>query len=404
MDTNESSITKVYNYNGRVKSVRVMGKSSFVHIMSYGEAIQLYAKKDVTENFDEFLNLKVGDLISVHEAEEFVTKTGEPSLRVLKFKIQHVPVISMPFPKSTEDAEYFQITDKETRYRQRYIDLQINPEVYKIFRLRSDFIYEIRKYLTETHYFTEVETPILQPVYGGATAKPFITKYNSLNQDMYLRIAPELYLKRLLVGGFEKIFEIGKNFRNEGMDKTHNPEFTMIEIYQAYADYCTMSVLFQELISHLSKKFLGKAVMMHKIHQYNNLVPKEIPLAEKDDYFKQHVQSTLQDLCSVVNYPRELVPLAKEHGVKGLAEKAQFYWKGVELANIYSEQNDYEEQRRMFMNQVNTDYPLDEDFLQALKYGMPPAGGMGIGIDRLFMTMFDIDSIKEVILFPHLRT
>jgi lysyl-tRNA synthetase class 2 len=398
---------KVWNIRGRIKSFRIMGKSCFANINCQGEdgylhSIQIYAKQGITENFESFLTLKIGDILEVLEGEWFITHTQEKTIRVLKFRLNISSVISMPFPKSTDDKVFNEITDKETRYRQRYIDLQVNPDTYKIFVDRSNFIQTIRDYFV-SNGFMEVETPILQPVYGGASAEPFVTHHNSLNQDMYLRIAPELYLKRLLVGGFEKVFEIGKNFRNEGLSRFHNPEFTMMEAYWAYADYSDMMVFMRMLFIDLTGRFLGTSLFPDKVLQYSSLVPDTIPLEEKDNYFKEHVQSTLIEPCFVTNYPRELVPLAKAHPVPGLAQKFQFYWKGIEIANAYTEQNDYEEQKKMFSSQVGIKYPLDNDFLEALKYGMPSATGIGIGIDRFFMAMFDIESIKEVILFPQLK-
>ncbi len=392
-------MTTVTNLHGRIASMRLMGKSCFMNIMSQGIKYQLYAKPQELENFDTFISLKVGDLITINEGTWFVTHSGENTIRVQKYTLEQSVIVSMPFPKTTDEQVFHEITDKELRYRQRYIDLQVNPDVFQLFVKRTRMIEKIQSFFQHKN-FLHVETPILQSVYGGASAQPFVTHYNALNQDMFLRIAPELYLKRLLVGGFERIYEIGKNFRNEGLDKTHNPEFTMLEAYEAYSDYTGMMDLVRDLFVELTSY-----TDWIPTYQYTKLVPFHIALADKDTYFKEHVQYTLQEPCFVIDYPRVLVPLAKAHRTTPeLAEKFQFYWKGIELANGYTEQNDYNEQRRMFENQVNTDYPLDEGFLEALKYGMPPAGGVGIGLDRLFMTLHDIESIKEIILFPHMRT
>lgn len=423
---------------GRIMTRRDMGKSEFMHIKDQSGTIQIYAQKNVLgdEVFDTFKHLDLGDLIGV-SGELFKTKTGEQSVRVQSFTI--VAKALRPPPE-----KWHGLQDVEARYRQRYLDLFSNDESRELFRKRSRIVTEIRSFLN-ARGFLEVETPMMQPMAGGAAATPFKTHHDALNCDLYLRIAPELYLKRLLVGGFEKIYEMNRNFRNEGISRRHNPEFTMIEIYEAYGSFESMMALVQDLVCHVAQTVVGTLQVKHASGKEINLTPPWKRVTYRDiirervgadwfsltpqqrmdkarameidvpagtpDYevsnlvFEKEIEPTLINPTFVTHLPYELVPLAKRNAQdRGIVDVFELICNGMELAPAYSEQNDPLDQRARFEEQAgNQKEKLDEDFLAALEHGMPPAGGMGIGIERLIMALTGAESIRDVILFPQLR-
>ena len=415
-------------------SRRDMGKASFADLTDSSGKIQAYFKADFIgadsfKIFKEFAD--ISDFVGV-KGTPFRTRSGELSIKVDSWSFLSKALRPLP-------EKFHGLKDTETRYRQRYLDLISNAEVKDIFVKRSRVISAIRRTL-ESKGFLEVETPILQPIAGGAAAKPFITQHNALGMELYMRIAPELYLKRLVVGGMEKVFEIGRNFRNEGIDRTHNPEFTMLELYQAFVDYNEMMNLSEQLISAAAAELGAKvefpfrrAKLFDLIKQYSGLdlnppfepgallkaarslkidVPDNTP--EKkilDHIFDKTVQPHLNEPCFVTDFPAVFSPLAKTRvDNSAIAERFELFIKGKEIANAYSELNDPQEQRKRFIEQVKDKdkgddeaQPYDEDFILALEHGLPPTGGLGIGIDRLIMVLGDIDSIREVILFPQMR-
>lgn len=421
---------------GRLMSRRVMGKSVFRDLKDERAKIQLYGKKDDLgeEGFEQFKDLKIGDIIGV-EGSLFTSKTGEKTVRVERFELLSSIVRTLP-------EKWHGLRDKEIRYRHRYVDLIVNDEVRETFRKRSQIVREIHRYL-ENRGFMEVETPMMQPIPGGARAKPFVTHHNALNVDLYLRVAPELYLKRLLVGGFEKIYEINRNFRNEGISTRHNPEFTMLELYQAYADYTDMMELTEDLISSLIHALYGTHKIpfgereldfqrpWRRISFYGALQEKtgidfrkvnlrEIasdfhlevtPETEEvdilNDIFGQVVEPDLWNPTFIVDYPLIMTPLAKaKENAPDLVYRFELIIAHMEIANAFSELNDPQEQRRRLEAQrtwLGEHKEIDEDFLMALEYAMPPAGGLGIGIDRLVMLLTNQPSIRDVILFPQLK-
>jgi lysyl-tRNA synthetase class 2 len=364
---------------GRVRSLRPHGKTTFAHLEDRTGKIQVYFRKDVLgeARYELIQLLDLGDWIGV-SGSVFKTKTGEVTLKADEVELLAKTVRPLPYGKE-EESESGEIVvhsgfnDVEGRYRQRYADLAVHPDVRELFVMRSRAVQEIGRFL-EDRGFLNVETPILQPIYGGAMAQPFKTYHRALETDLYLRIADELYLKRLVVGGLERVYEIGKVFRNEGIDRTHNPEFTMLELYQAYAD--------------------GRAALL-------------------DGLFKILVEDHLIGPVIIYDYPVELSPLAKHKrgGDTALTERFEVFVGGHELANAFSELNDPFEQRERFESQVRMRdeegwedaHQIDDDYLAALEYGLPPTGGMGMGIDRLVMILTDRASIREVILFPTLR-
>jgi len=442
---------------GRIMSIRGHGKSSFSHILDMSGRIQVYFKQDVVGDaaYETVKLLDIGDLIGV-EGTFFRTRTGEVTVKVkeitlLAKSLRTLPIVKEEKKEDGEVVQYDSFSDKEQRYRQRYVDLIVNPEVRQKFLTRSKVIDHLRRFLREKD-FIEVETPILQPIYGGATARPFTTFHNVLDMQLYLRIADELYLKRLMVGGFEKVFEFCKDFRNEGIDKLHNPEFTMVELYQAYADYTDMMSLVEEMFSSLLMSLFDRTILeyqgreltftppwakigfldaiekyasvrldswdekkLRKICEKNKVDVEEVSGISKlfDKLFSEVVEPRLIDPTFVVDYPAETTPLAKRKKEQPhLVERFELFISGMEIANAFSELTDPLEQRLRFEEQlsVGTDEGeggsedrIDEDYLRAMEYGMPPTGGMGIGIDRLVMLMTDSPSIKEIILFPHLR-
>ncbi|MEO2083565.1 MAG: lysine--tRNA ligase, partial [Desulfurobacteriaceae bacterium] len=438
-----------FSLAGRIVSMRIMGKAAFFHIQDESGRIQCYIRRDAVG--EEFYNkvfkklIDIGDIVGV-KGKLFRTRTGELTLEVSEM----VPLTKSlrPLPE-----KWHGLKDTEKRYRQRYLDLIVNPEVRKVFRTRSLIIKKIREFL-DSRGFMEVETPVLQPIASGAAAKPFITHYNALDIDVYLRIAPELYLKRLLVGGFERVYELGKNFRNEGISTRHNPEFTMIEWYMAYADYEDLMEMTEELFEFLLDSVFGKGVREIEyqgtkisfkrpfrrisylgelskktgltedelLHDEEKVLKKAkevgIEKAEELSHFKR-VQELFEALVEpeliqptfVVDFPKAISPLAKEkRGNPELVERFELIIFGREVANAYTELNNPAEQEERFKQQLEERAKGDEeameydaDFITALEYGMPPTAGEGIGIDRLVMLFTNEDSIREVLLVPQLR-
>ncbi len=436
---------------GRLTSLRAHGKSTFAHIEDASGRIQIYFRRDdLGEDGYELVGLlDLGDFIGV-EGRLFRTRTGEITVRVDRLMLLSKALRPLPLGKAdAEGARHGGLADPETRHRQRYADLAVHPEVREVFRLRAETIRFIRSFLDDRG-FLEVETPVLQPLYGGAMARPFVTHHNALDRQLYLRIAVELYLKRCIVGGIERVYEIGKTFRNEGIDRLHNPEFTMLELYQAYADYTDMMALTEEMIAGAVHAVCGTKSMERfgsKVDftppwprvAYRELVKEHagLDLATADDedlrdalrphgiadldstprtklldhVFGTFVEPKLQNPTFVVDFPIEISPLAKpKRGDPTLAERFEFFVLGRELANAFSELNDPDDQRARFEAQQGARaagdleaQQLDEDYLRALEYGMPPTGGVGVGIDRLVMVMAGQPSIRDVVLFPMLR-
>ncbi len=421
---------------GRLMAKRVHGKSAFADLKDETGKIQIYVKLDgVGETAYHFFSaLDLGDIVGVHGVL-FLSRMGEKTVRVDKFELLSKIVQILP-------EKWHGLRDVELRYRHRYVDLIVNDEVRETFRKRSLIIKLIRQFLDERG-FMEVETPMMQPIPGGARAKPFVTHHHTLHTDLYLRVAPELYLKRLLVGGFSKVYEINRNFRNEGISIKHNPEFTMMELYQAYADYEDMMLITEELISKLALNIAGGEEIPYgdlklnfkrpwkRISFYDALQGKSkldwqkgnvrdlakksgIPV-EKDseevdllnEAFDRFVQPDLIDPTFVIDFPTITTPLAKrKENNPDLVYRFEMYAARMELANAFSELNDSIEQRERLTAQKETignEKVVDEDFLLALEYGMPPAGGLGIGIDRLVMLLTNSPSIRDVILFPQLK-
>ena len=427
---------------GRITAHRDMGKSMFIDVRDQSGRIQCYAQKNTLgdEQFNIFTHLDLGDFVGV-TGTLFRTKTGEPSIKLEAFTILAKSLRPPP-------AKWHGLEDTEIRYRQRYLDLIANPDVKDVFLKRSEIVHEIRNFFHERGYM-EVETPVMQPIPGGAAAQPFVTKHNALGCEFYLRIALELYHKRLLVGGIDKLFEIGKNFRNEGLSRRHNPEFTMLEAYCAFGDYATMMETVESLIKHVAQKVLGTLVIEFKDAEdkvtrtidltnwrrakYNDLVKEkagvdwfDVTPAERrqrahdmgaeigkefEDFevtnavFSKFIEPTLIQPTFVTHLPKELVPLAKlSPDDPTTVEVFECCINGQEISPGYTEQNDPIAQRATLEHQAGGEQQkLDEDFLIALEHGMPPAGGIGIGIDRLCMMLLGQESIRDVILFPQLK-
>ncbi|HKL26411.1 MAG TPA: lysine--tRNA ligase [Desulfuromonadales bacterium] len=439
-----AEIGAAYAIAGRIMAKRDFGKAAFVQLQDRTGRLQAYVgKKQVGEDlFALFDQLDVGDIVGL-TGTMFRTKTGELSLRAATLKILTKSVLPLP-------EKWHGLTDVETRYRQRYLDLMVNPEVRELFRKRSRIIALMREFMVSRDYL-EVETPMMQPLAGGATAKPFVTHHNTLKMDLFLRIAPELYLKRLVVGGFERVFEINRNFRNEGISIQHNPEFTMMEFYQAYATYEDLMVLTEEMICHIAEKVAGGLQLTYGGREVNldrpwqRLTVKEavlkygdIEASEIDDHgrllayarrlgldlesnigygklltevFDEVAEPELWQPTFITHYPTEVSPLSRKNDSDpAVVDRFELFIVGREMANAFSELNDPADQRERFVGQLaekeagdEEAHAMDEDYVRALEYGLPPTAGEGIGIDRLVMLLTDSASIRDVILFPQLR-
>jgi len=399
---------------GRILTIRKMGKAGFAHLAQNGERLQIYVRKDsvAEKDFALYELLEIGDVVAA-EGYLFRTKTGELSVHVERLDFMAKTLFSMP-------EKWHGLEDIEIRYRQRYLDLIANPEVRQAFVTRSKIIASLRRQL-EARGFLEVETPMLQPLYGGATARPFITHHNTLDMNLYLRIAPELYLKRLVVGGIERVYEINRNFRNEGISTHHNPEFTMLEFYQAYTDYRGLMELSKELLRQVAIDATGSEVVEYQgtsidfgkfeCKTMRELVGAALSGHELVEVFERDVESTLMQPTIVYDYPVEVSPLSKNKPEDpNFVERFEIYVAGMEIGNAFTELNDPREQRHRFEMQLalrekgdEEAHQMDEDYIRALSYAMPPTGGEGIGIDRLTMILTNSRSIRDVILFPLLR-
>ena len=422
---------------GRITHLRAMGKATFANVRDWTGSIQVFFQLNRLgeERFHVQQQLEPGDIVGV-EGELTKTRTGEKTIFVQDFRILSKALLSPP-------EKWHGLRDQETRYRRRYVDLFANPDVAHIFLTRSRIVRAVRDFM-QGKGFIEVETPMMQPIAGGAAARPFQTHHNALDMDLFLRIAPELYLKRLLVGGMEKVFEINRNFRNEGISVRHNPEFTMMEVYQAYGHYGTMMDLLEELVVHLAGQVCGSLKVPFgdlevdltppwPRRRFWDLLKEHTGLKRGDEgairaraaemreagaasqhpeylayhIFEKTVEEHLINPVFVTDYPKSISLLARSKADDpGLAERFEMFMARMEIAPAYSELNDPQEQEKRFMEQVGTEEDkekIDRDFLRALCYGMPPAGGMGVGIDRLVMALTNQTSIRDVILFPLLR-
>jgi lysyl-tRNA synthetase class 2 len=427
---------------GRIMTKRGHGKASFAHLQDETGRVQIYGKQDILgkDKYEIYRKLDMGDFIGV-KGHVFRTKTGETTVRISDFVILCKSLHPLP-------EKWHGLQDKELRYRERYVDLMVNPGVKEVFLKRSRIVSFIRKFLDERGYL-EVETPLLHVLQGGAAAKPFETYHDTLDMPLFMRIAPELYLKRLVVGGFEKVYELGRVFRNEGMSYKHNPEYTILEIYQAYADYQEIMKLTEDLVVSAAKEVIGSLEIEYKgekislkppwkkISLVDALKQEGIEIAEKSEQeirkiakskgiegyeeigigkiinvlYDKFVEPNLRQPTFIIDHPIETSPLAKKHRQKkGQVERFELIIAGMELANAFSELNDPVDQRERFKKQAELKAAgdqeaesMDEDFLRALEYGMPPTGGLGIGIDRLVMILTNQPSIRDVLLFPHMK-
>jgi lysyl-tRNA synthetase class 2 len=442
---------------GRLRSMRPMGKITFAHIEDGEGRIQLFFRaNDIGQDQLDLLNREfdLGDFVQA-SGEMFRTRAGEVSLRVETFQMLAKAITPLPAGKDElvdgVIVSHDDLADPETRYRQRYADLAVHPEIRQIFQTRTAIVTALRSYL-DGQGFLEVETPILQPLYGGAAARPFITHHNQLRQDLYLRISFELYLKRLLVGGIERVYEIGRDFRNEGVSFKHNPEFTQLEFYCAYADYLKVMEMTEQMLAYVCDRVLGTRKVTYNGHELSFDVPwprlelrqglintanidiSSYPTAASleavmkargietkpresrgkliDQLLEDFLEPTLIQPTFLYDYPRDISPLAKSKpGDPLTVERFEAYTAGFELCNAFTELNDPLDQEKRFL-EMGRDYaaedeerhPMDDDYLQAMRYGMPPSGGFGMGVDRLIMLLTDHPNIREVILFPHLRT
>ncbi len=440
----ENPVSTQYRIAGRIMARRSFGKAAFVQLQDRSGRLQLYvAQKELgAEMFSVFESCDIGDIIGV-VGTVFFTKTGELSLRVKT--LQLLTKSLQPLPE-----KWHGLKDVETRYRQRYLDLIVNPEVKDVFVKRSQIISLMRTFMQDRGYL-EVETPMMQPLAGGASAKPFVTRHNTLKMDLYLRIAPELYLKRLVVGGFERVFEINRNFRNEGISIQHNPEFTMMEFYQAYATYHDLMDMTEEMVCHITREVCGGEVISYGGREVDLTAPwqrltvreaivkyADISAEDLEDHakalayarslgldfddsvghgkllteiFDEVAEPQLWDPTFITEYPTEVSPLSRRNDENpDVVDRFELFMVGRELANAFSELNDPEDQKGRFLAQLiekeagdEEAHAMDEDYVRALEYGLPPTAGEGIGIDRLVMLLTDSASIRDVILFPQLR-
>jgi lysyl-tRNA synthetase class 2 len=442
---------------GRLRSIRPMGKITFAHIEDSDGRIQLFFRaNDIGQEQLDLFNREfdLGDFVQAN-GEMFRTRSGEISLRVESFQMLAKAITPLPAGKDEvvdgKIVSHDDLSDPETRYRQRYADLAVHPEIRQTFQSRAAIVTALRSFL-DGQGFLEVETPILQPIYGGAAARPFITHHNQLHQDLYLRISFELYLKRLLVGGIERVYEIGRDFRNEGVSFKHNPEFTQLEFYCAYADYLKVMEMTEQMLAFVCDRVLGQRKVPYNGDVLSFEIPwprlelrqgllntsgidiaayptaksleaemKRLGMETKpgetrgkliDQLLSEFLEPTLIQPTFLYDYPRDLSPLAKSKpGDPLMVERFEGYVAGLELCNAFTELNDPLDQENRFL-EMGRDYetddeehhPMDEDYLRAMRYGMPPSGGFGLGVDRLIMLMTDHPNIREVILFPHLRT
>lgn len=441
---------------GRLRSMRPMGKITFAHIEDGTGRLQLFLRANDLgpEQIDLFNRMfDLGDFVQA-SGVMFRTRTGEPTLRVSEFQLIAKAVTPLPAAKDElvdgEVVRHSVLSDPEIRYRQRYADLAVNPEVREVFQRRAAIMRSLRQFLDE-HGFLEVETPILQPIYGGAAARPFVTFHNQLHQELYLRISFELYLKRLLVGGYERVYEIGRDFRNEGVSFKHNPEFTQLEFYMAYADYFAVMDLTEQMLRFTAVNVLGSPTFTYQGHEIDLGKPwrrvslnqalleatgidiQAFPTADSlraamqardlsappdatrgkliDGLLGDYVEPHLIQPTFIYDYPRDISPLAKSKpGDPTTVERFEGFIGGMELCNAFTELNDpldqearFEEMGLAYESDDEERHPMDEDYLRAMRYGMPPNGGFGMGIDRLTMLLTDRATIREVILFPHLR-
>jgi lysyl-tRNA synthetase class 2 len=438
------TVETVYHVAGRIMAKRDFGKAAFVQIQDRTGRLQVYVARNLVgeESFDLFRKFDLGDIVGL-AGRPFRTKTDELSLRAESIQLLTKSLLPLP-------EKWHGLTDVETRYRQRYLDLMVNPDVREVFRKRSKIVSLIREYMVARDYL-EVETPMMQPIAGGATAKPFVTHHNTLKMDLFLRIAPELYLKRLVVGGFERVFEINRNFRNEGISIQHNPEFTMMEFYQAYATYEDLMNLTEDLICHVAEQVVGclkfkygerevdlsrpwlrltvrEAVLKYGDISAADINDRELLLAyanklglELDkgigygklltEVFDAVAEPELWQPTFITQYPTEVSPLSRKSDQDpSVVDRFELFVVGRELANAFSELNDPDDQRERFVKQLvekeagdEEAHAMDEDYIRALEYGLPPTAGEGIGIDRLVMLLTNSQSIRDVILFPQLR-
>ena len=456
-DEEKNVKTKSVSIAGRVMTRRIMGKAAFFNLQDSEGTIQVYIRRDDigVEAYNTVFKkiVDIGDIVGIN-GFVFKTRTGETTVHAEKFEFLTKTLRPIPIPKEVENEDgekviYDAFADKELRYRQRYLDLIVNPDVRTTFKMRTQVVQTMREFMNQSGYL-EVETPILQPIYGGAAARPFVTHHNTLDMNLYLRIANELYLKRLIVGGFDGVYEFSKDFRNEGLSRFHNPEFTQVELYVAYKDYNWMMEFTEKMIEKVAFNLHGSSKVTVGEHEIDFKSPwPRIPMFEAieketghnlyekslhdlrmiakelhiqiddsfgvakiiDDIFGEYVEPKLIQPTFITDYPVEMSPLTKKHRKKeGLVERFECICNGKEIANAYSELNDPIDQRKRLEEQAALRdggdleaMSIDEDFIRALEYGMPPTAGIGIGIDRLSMIMTDSESIRDVLFFPQMK-